>query len=143
MFLSYRNLSESFSLTHSQPDCWRGSGAGAVLKALSLSTRRKSAGTSNREASSAPERNSTTSEPQVDTRVLGVPRSLISLCTVVLNLTGKPGSSPTRWTSILSTLVRQFPPMPLNTVEATTTPPRPFFVWLHSGIRYVSTYQPP
>src|SRR5260370_41607313 len=100
-----------------QPDRWRGA---AVTKVLSLSTRRKSGGTSNSLGSSGPALSSTTSEPQVETRFFEVSRSLTSLCSVVESFTGKPGSTPVRWTSLLSTLLTQVPAV---TTDVTTTPP--------------------
>src|SRR5258708_40029580 len=125
-----------FSLSQCQADCWRGA---AVTKVLSLSTRRKSGGTSNNLGSSGPALSSTTSEPQVETRFLEVSRSLTSLCSVVESFTGKPGSTPVRWTSILSNLLTQFPAV--NT-DVTTTPPSLFFGCRHSGTMDISTSHP-
>src|SRR5579864_838027 len=136
----YLNISWTFSLTHSQVVCCRG---GLAVQLRSDSTRRKSLGTSNSANSSGPSFSSTTSEPQVEESVRLVPSAcVISLVNVVVIFTGKPVSTPLRWTSILSILLKHLSFDPTETSAATTTPKLFFFCWRHSGITEPSMYQP-
>src|SRR5215472_18642464 len=84
-----------------------------------------------------------TSEPQVEAIVRRLPSgSGTSLVMVVVILRGKPGSTPSRWTSMRSTLFWHLF-SPKATSVATTTPLLLLFFGLrHSGITDSSIYQP-
>src|SRR5579859_80039 len=136
----YLNISWTFSLTHSHVVCCRG---GLTVQLRKDSTRWKSLGTSNSVNSSGPSFSSTTSEPQVEDSVRLVPSAcVISLVKVVVIFTGKPVSTPLRWTSILSILLKHLSFDPAETSAATTTPKLFFFCCRHSGITEPSMYQP-
>src|SRR5947209_13320584 len=116
----YLNISWTFSFTHSQVVCWRG---GLAVQLRRESTRRKSLGTSNSASSSGPSFSSTTSEPHVEDSVRVAPSGWVtSLVKVVVIFTGKPVSTPLRWTSILSILLKHLSFDPADTSAATTTP---------------------
>src|SRR5215472_15418475 len=79
---AYLNISATFALNHSQPLSCRG---GWAVQLRSVSTRRKSLGTSNSVSSRGPSFNSTTSEPQVEESVRLLPSGWVtSLVNVVV-----------------------------------------------------------